>query len=57
MVTQILMIGGFRTLTDLLTPSLMTKVNGMIPMTMATVITSSISMEKPGEKPGEEMAV
>ncbi len=57
MVTPIQMIGGFPTLTVLLMPSLMTKANGMIPMMMAMETTSNISMEKPGEKPGEEMAV
>ena len=56
MAILILMIGGFLTLMDLLMPSLMTKVNGMIPMMTATETISNISMGKPGEKHGEEMA-
>ncbi len=54
MVIPILMIGGFPIRMDLQMLSLMMRVNGTIPTTTVMVTISNTSMEKLGERLGEE---
>ena len=54
MVIPILMIGGFHTRMDLQMLSLMMRVNGTIPTMTSMLTISNTSMEKLGERLGEE---